>query len=82
MMAQLSGIIAGVITILMVMFFMAFVFLFLSLGLASWLNDLLNSVVWGYVIVAGLYLVLTFVSVRLAQSGALKERIKQIFTEE
>ncbi|MGB3466302.1 MAG: phage holin family protein [Cyclobacteriaceae bacterium] len=82
MMGQLSGIIAGVITILMVMFFMAFVCLFLSLGLASWLNALLNSVVWGYVIVAGFYGILTFIAIRLAQSGALKERIKQIFTDE
>ena len=82
MMGQLSGIIAGVITILMVMFFMAFVCLFLSLGLASWLNDLLDTVVWGYIIVAAFYGILTFISIRMAQSGTLRERIKQIFTED
>ncbi|HMF70504.1 MAG TPA: phage holin family protein [Flavitalea sp.] len=50
-----SAIIASLLVAVLVIFFL----LFLGMGLSWWIGNLLNSIVAGYFIVAGLYLVIT-----------------------
>lgn len=79
---QLSGVIAGVFALVLVLFFLAFFCLFLSFGFAIFLNDVLNSKFWGYIIVSLIYLILFVVAIVLAKSGKLKEGIKESFLDD
>jgi len=77
MLGQLSGVIAGVFSLLLVLFFLAFFCLFVSFGLAILLNDWLGSNYIGYLIVAGFYAILFVLAIVLTKSGVLKEKIKE-----
>ena len=56
-------------------FFMMF---FLSFALGNYLNEVLNSAFWGYMIVAGGYLVLIIVIGLLMRSGSIQKWIETI----
>jgi hypothetical protein len=56
-----SGILAGV----SVLFFGVFVLLFLALALATWLGQLVNSEAAGYLIVAGIFLLIIVILVMM-----------------
>ena len=79
---QLSGLIAGLFSLVLVLFFLAFFCLFISMALAIVLNEWLDSTYWGYVIIAGGYLVLFIIAIRLSRSGVLRDRIKEAFIED
>lgn len=79
---QLSGLIAGVFAMVLVLFFLSFFCLFISFALAIVINQALDSNVWGYVIIAVLYLVLFGLAIALTKSGKLKEKIKEAFLED
>ena len=79
---HLSSVIAGIFSLILVLFFLAFFCLFISLACAILLNNWLDSDFWGYVIVALFYLLLFGVAVRLSRSGKLKERIEQAFLDD
>ena len=77
MASQLSGVIAGVFSLVQVLFFLAFFCLFVSFGIAVLLNEWLESSYAGYLIVAGFYAVLFVLAVLLSRSGVLKEKIRE-----
>lgn len=81
MLGQLSGVIASVFSLLLVLFFMSFFCLFLSFGLAIILNNLLESSYWGYIIISGVYAVLLTLAIVMNKSGVLKEKIKESLEE-
>lgn len=56
-----SGLLAGV----SVLFFGVFVLLFLSLALATWLGQLVNSEAAGYLIVAGIFILIIVILVMM-----------------
>lgn len=77
MASQLSGVIAGVFSLLLVLIFLAFFCLFISLGIAVILNNWLESNYGGYLIIAGFYALLFALAIILSKSGVLKEKIKE-----
>jgi len=76
---QLSGAIAGIFALVLVLFFLGLFCFFVSFGLAIFLNQVLDSLFLGFLIVSGIYFILFVVAVRLAKSGRLKEVIKESF---
>ena len=81
MASHLSGLIAAIFTMALLLFFLSFFCLFISLAGATLLNNLLNSEVWGYVIISVLYLGLFVVAIMLAKSGKMKKTINKFLPD-
>ncbi len=79
---QLSGLIAGVFSFLLVLFLLAFFCLFVSFGISVLLNDWLDSNYLGYMIVAVFYAILFVLAIAMAKSGVLRKKIQESLEED
>ncbi len=78
---QLAHVLAKVISFLLIYLFGACAVLFLGLGLAHGLNELLGSSFLGFLILGGLFVVITVVVYFLARSNRFSEALEEAIIE-
>jgi hypothetical protein len=76
---QASKLLAQFIVISLVSIIFLFLLVFLSLALSAYFNMLLESVYLGYLIVAGIYVLLLFGVIILLRSNVLQTWLEQMF---
>lgn len=62
---KVTGIAASVMSLVVALFFGIFVIFFLGIALGIWLGSLVNSMALGYVLAAGVYLLIIIILVML-----------------
>lgn len=76
--ARVSRILAYVMAFMVLGVIIFFLFVFLSLALGSYLNELLNSAYYGYLIVAGIYLLISIVIFLLLQTNKIQQWLEAL----
>ncbi|MGL1887498.1 MAG: phage holin family protein [Reichenbachiella sp.] len=74
---HVSNILAQVVAYVVILLIATLVLLFLSMGLGFLFNYLLGSEFWGFIIVAGFYLILLIIVLTFLNSGKLKAFIEE-----
>ena len=77
-MAQVAKLLSHVIVFSVMGFLALFVVFFLSFGLGVYLNEVLSSSFWGYLIVSGVYLIGFMIVGLLGRSGKIQEVIERL----
>ncbi len=77
--AQISRIMAHVLAFLFLGIIAFFLFIFLSLALGAYLNQVLESTYYGYLIVAGAYLVLLITIFLLLRTNRIQNWLESTF---
>jgi len=72
-----SKVIGNIIGISIITVFTLLFLLFLTIGVANWINHLLNSPFWGYFIISGFYLFLIIILFSLLNTGKINSWIEQ-----
>lgn len=77
--AQVSRIMAHILAFLFLGMIAFFLFIFLSLALGAYLNELLSSTYYGYLIVAGAYLILLITIFLLLRTNRIQNWMESMF---
>ncbi|MEQ8338132.1 MAG: phage holin family protein [Cyclobacteriaceae bacterium] len=77
--AQVSRLLAHVLAFLFLGIIAFFLFIFLSLALGGYLNVLLESEYYGYLIVAGVYLILLISIFLLLRTNRIQNWLESVF---
>ncbi len=77
--AQVSKILAHVLAFMFLGIIAFFLFVFLSLAIGSYLNVLLNSAYYGYLIIAGSYLLILIVIFLLLRTNRIQNWLESVF---
>ena len=80
---KLSGLLSVIIAVFLALFLLIFFIFFVGIALSIWLGHLVDSMVGGFLIVAGIYLLLIFLAIGLRKKVILpfiaKLIIKKIY---
>ena len=77
--AQVSWLLAHFVAYLTMGLVLLFLFIFLSLALSAYLNSILSSPHYGYLIVSGVYLIMLFGLIILLRSNKLQVWLEAFF---
>jgi hypothetical protein len=75
---KLSGLISVIVAVFLALFLLIFFLFFVGIALSIWLGYLVDSMVAGFLIVAGIYLVLIFLAIGLRKKIILPALAKLI----
>lgn len=79
--AHVSKLLSHVIALLLLSLFGFFLLFFLSFTLGVFLNEVLCSPYYGFLIVAGIYFILFFILALLAKSGRIQQWIENLIVK-
>jgi hypothetical protein len=77
LLTRLSKVLASVISVGIITGLLFFFLFFLGFGIAELLNELLSSQFWGFIIVAGIFLLLILIIFRLLSSNKIQDWIEK-----
>ncbi len=77
--AQMSKLLAHVLAFMFLGIIAFFLFVFLSLAAGAYLNELLQSEYYGYLIVAGVYLILLIAIFLLLRTNKIQNWLESVF---
>lgn len=77
--AQVSRLLAHLLAFLFLVIIAFFLFIFLSLAAGAYLNVLLESEYYGYLIVAGVYLVLLIIIFLMLRTNRIQNWLESVF---
>jgi membrane protein implicated in regulation of membrane protease activity len=78
---EISGILAKIIILLVIILLFTGVLIFASLTLATYLNGLFSSTFIGYAILSGIFLILILIAVPSRKNKKIQQKISQLLNK-